>query len=176
MRAVDVGDLQRELAARGLDWCLVGGWGVDALLGEQTRPHKDLDVLIPLQSVDGILSLLADQGFRLAHLWEENRFLDGNHRLVGEPLPSAFVLDHDDGRQVDAHVYETRREKIVNLWETERVLHPGDLAVTGIVDGIAVRCMSAETQLVCHQGYELPQAHAEDVRRLQRFVGSAPVA
>jgi lincosamide nucleotidyltransferase A/C/D/E len=23
-----------------------GGWGVDALLGEQTRPHKDLDIAI----------------------------------------------------------------------------------------------------------------------------------
>ena len=26
---------------------VAGGWGVDALLGEQTREHRDLDILIP---------------------------------------------------------------------------------------------------------------------------------
>ena len=26
---------------------LDGGWGVDALIGEQTRVHADLDIMIP---------------------------------------------------------------------------------------------------------------------------------
>jgi len=30
-----------------------GGWGVDALLAEQTRPHEDLDIVIPEGDVPG---------------------------------------------------------------------------------------------------------------------------
>ena len=36
------------VAADALVW-LMGGWGVDALLGRQARPHHDLDVLVGTQ-------------------------------------------------------------------------------------------------------------------------------
>ena len=47
----------------GIDVWLDGGWGVDALLGEQTRPHQDLD--IALQTADGaaLKPALEAQGF-----------------------------------------------------------------------------------------------------------------
>ncbi|MGH8515394.1 MAG: nucleotidyltransferase domain-containing protein [Gammaproteobacteria bacterium] len=35
---------------------MVGGWGIDALLGAQTRPHKDLDLLIRLEDVAKVAS------------------------------------------------------------------------------------------------------------------------
>ncbi len=36
-------DLCDEL---GITVWMDGGWGVDALLGTQTRPHRDLDIVI----------------------------------------------------------------------------------------------------------------------------------
>ena len=36
-------DLFDEL---GIEVWIDGGWGVDALLGECTRPHQDLDIII----------------------------------------------------------------------------------------------------------------------------------
>jgi lincosamide nucleotidyltransferase A/C/D/E len=35
-----------RLQAMGIPIWLDGGWGVDALLGEQTRPHDDLDIVV----------------------------------------------------------------------------------------------------------------------------------
>jgi lincosamide nucleotidyltransferase A/C/D/E len=35
----------------GIEIWVDGGWGVDALLGEQTRPHKDLDIAIQQKDV-----------------------------------------------------------------------------------------------------------------------------
>ena len=29
-----------------IEFCLDGGWGVDALIGHQTRPHEDIDVAV----------------------------------------------------------------------------------------------------------------------------------
>lgn len=27
-------------------WCFCGGWALDLFMGEETRPHKDLDIMI----------------------------------------------------------------------------------------------------------------------------------
>jgi lincosamide nucleotidyltransferase A/C/D/E len=153
-------------AARGVDWCVVGGWGVDALLGRVSRPHRDLDVLLSRAEAPAALSLLAEDGFRFAHRWSESRDVAGHHPLVGEPMPSAFVLEHPDGREVDVHLFDADGDRVVVLWDTDRTLEASDLAATGSIGGVTVRCMTASMQLTCHLGYELPAAHAADVRLL----------
>src|SRR5690242_455224 len=45
MRAEEVVALYTLLDDHGVRLWVDGGWGIDALLAEQTRPHKDLDVL-----------------------------------------------------------------------------------------------------------------------------------
>jgi lincosamide nucleotidyltransferase A/C/D/E len=40
----EVLDVLAALAALGRRFWLEGGWGVDALVGHQTRAHRDLDV------------------------------------------------------------------------------------------------------------------------------------
>ncbi len=42
----DVSELYSPLKMQGIHVWLMGGWGVDALFEEQSRPHKDLDLLI----------------------------------------------------------------------------------------------------------------------------------
>jgi hypothetical protein len=37
------------------DWCLCGGWGVDAWLGRQTREHKDVDIVAFEGDLDAVL-------------------------------------------------------------------------------------------------------------------------
>lgn len=173
MLASQVAALQGRAVERGIDLCVVGGWGVDALLGAATREHNDLDVLLPLTALHESLSFLAEEGFRLAYMWEESRGIAGHHRLVGESIPSAFVVTHPDGREVDIHVYQPLASGLVCLWDTDRALVAEDLAARGEIDGAPVRCMTAAMQLTCHRGYDLPPAHAADVGLLQRLVRGA---
>jgi hypothetical protein len=64
-----------RLAGVSAPWCVVGGWALDLWLGEQTRPHEDLEIAIsrddlarvrralglPFHAVgDGEVRLLAD--------------------------------------------------------------------------------------------------------------------
>src|SRR5438876_8784156 len=49
--SVDVVDFYKTITQLGVDLWIDGGWGVDALLGEQTRPHKDLDIAIQQKDV-----------------------------------------------------------------------------------------------------------------------------
>lgn len=40
-----------------------GGWGVDALLGRETRRHRDLDLGIPTETVTAAVDVLAPLGY-----------------------------------------------------------------------------------------------------------------
>ena len=102
MHASQAASLLKSLVEHGVDCCVAGGWGVDALVGTATRGHKDLDVLLPETALPDALTLWATEGFVLEHLWAESRGIAGQHPLVGEPIPSAFVLTHGDGREIDA--------------------------------------------------------------------------
>lgn len=98
MNQEEVLELGRLFAAHSIERWLVGGWGVDALLGAQTRPHKDLDLLIRVEDVAKTMQLIEERGFELAYTWPENRWLDGVN-----PIPTAFVMTHADGRELDFH-------------------------------------------------------------------------
>ncbi len=168
MAAADVLALQALLLRRGLGWCIVGGWGVDALLGEQTRPHKDLDVLVRLDQLRPMLRVLQAQGMQLAYAWEENLLLGGPGDVKG--LESAFVMTDVAGREVDIHVYEDDGSHVRPLWDSDRVLTPPDLVAQGVIGGQPVTCLTPEKQLEFHRGYDLPAVQRLDVERLRRLI------
>lgn len=146
-----------------------GGWGIDALLGRQTRPHKDLDVIMQMADVPGLLALLGQHGFTLRKVWEENLWVTGKG---GERLPSAFVLGDDNGREVDAHALVLDEQgRGMPAWDAEgRFFEPEDLAARGVIGAEPVRCLSAACQLACHSGYTLPEAQIADVRLLREHL------
>ena len=48
----------------GISVWLDGGWGVDALLGRQTRPHNDIDLFIELKHRDLFIKILLEKNFK----------------------------------------------------------------------------------------------------------------
>jgi len=54
MTAERVLELLAVLRSAGIRAILDGGWGVDALLGSETRPHEDLDLVVALADVTRI--------------------------------------------------------------------------------------------------------------------------
>src|SRR5690349_4113377 len=75
------------LDSAGIESWLDGGWGVDALLGFQTRPHKDVDLILRISDSELLQSVLHPHGF---------------HVTEGCP-PDAFVLGDGNGLEVDVH-------------------------------------------------------------------------
>jgi lincosamide nucleotidyltransferase A/C/D/E len=50
------------LDSQNVSYWLDGGWGVDALAGEQTRQHQDLDLAILLSEAGIVIRLLNETG------------------------------------------------------------------------------------------------------------------
>lgn len=171
MTEASAGELCRAFDQGRIRCWVVGGWGVDALLGRCTRPHKDLDVLLALGEHAHAWRLLHERGYRLAYRWEECVDVPGV-LLNGTGQPTAYVLEDQSGRLVDVHVLDDREHELTPLWATDRVLIAGALDASGTIDGLPVRCMSARMQLLAHEGYELPDEHRADVVLLQQLADS----
>jgi lincosamide nucleotidyltransferase A/C/D/E len=102
MTAADVIGLYTELENLAIRIWLDGGWGVDALQGEQTRAHKDLEKAVQQNDVPKLIHFLESRGFKETRLEEArpwNFVLGKDFRDVsvlckkfGIELPKAFVL------------------------------------------------------------------------------------
>jgi lincosamide nucleotidyltransferase A/C/D/E len=140
------------LAAEGIVGWLDGGWGVDALLGERTRQHSDLD-LVDAYALVRLLELLADDGFT----------------VLRDDLPVAIAVRHGDGREIDLHPVELTADGGGDQQQ------PGGTApfhygppTTGQVAGRPVPCCGLDTQLRSHLGYPPDEDDLVDMRALAR--------
>jgi lincosamide nucleotidyltransferase A/C/D/E len=171
MRADDVIGIYKRLTTHGIQVWLTGGWGIDALLGEQTRDHKDLDLFLLVDDVFRMRELLSGDGYGLKELWSENRFITD---VGGVKVATAFVLQDSEGREIDAHAlrFDDRGRGIPAWDDTEEfVFTKQDLAGDGRVAGISVRCISFHMQLKCHTGYQLPKSQVRDLELLNKKIG-----
>jgi len=166
--AQDAVSLYTTLAERRIRCWITGGWGVDALLGHETRPHHDLDLLVALDSLRQLQDVLADEGFERTLEWEENRWLDDR----GAQRPTAFVETDTLGRELDIHVIDVVHGRPpVALYDHDWNFDDYALEGVGSILGTHVACVSAATQLRAHTGYDLPPHQQADVEHLRRLVG-----
>jgi lincosamide nucleotidyltransferase A/C/D/E len=153
MDAQDVLTALATLAERNAEIWIGGGWGIDALVREQTREHADLDLAFQVEQEATVLDALMRAGYRLV--------LD--HR------PGRIVLADDDGREIDLHpVQFDGQGNGVQIGMHGEVFHyPADGFTEGAIDGERVRCLSVAQQLRFHSGYELRDFERRDVERLR---------
>lgn len=159
MDAERVLDLLARFAAAGLDIWLDGGWGVDALLAQQTRPHDDLDLVSRIEDSPRLEEVLAECGYRLA----------------GGGLPSSFELVDDAGHQVDVHPVsiDAQGDGIYVMADGSLWVYPAaGFGGSGTIAGQAVPCLTPEVMLVSHStGYALDADHERDVTALSERYG-----
>lgn len=157
MRARDVLEVVGLLDAVGVAIWLDGGWGVDALLGEQTRPHDDLDVVLAIDQISGAQRALAPSGY-IMHTDE---------------LPTRCVLRDPTDRRIDFHPVTIDAAGVgrQRLFDGTDGIYPAEgFSGQGVIGGHPVRCLTPEVQLLHHLGYEPDKDDRSDVRLLcERF-------
>jgi predicted alpha/beta-hydrolase family hydrolase len=160
MEAAEVARVVEGLEGAGVAAWLDGGWGVDALLGEQTREHDDLDLVVELTAAPAVVSTLAELGYQ---------------RIAGAP-PKSFVLVDREGRQVDVHpvTFDDEGGGVYLMDDGRTWVYPAaGFAGTGVVDGRNVRCLTPEVQVLVHDGYELAEKDFRELELLHERFGVA---
>ncbi len=149
LKAGCVVDLLSLAEENGLDICIDGGWAVDAVLEQQTREHGDLDIALPASGVPDLRQLMSERGYHEVprpDSWEHN-----------------FVLQDSHGRTLDVHSYELNPDGS----NAGGVPYTAEqLCGSGLVLGVAVRCVPPAWLVVFHTGYQLRENDYHDVQRL----------
>ena len=159
MTANDVIGIVRLFNQNHIDFYIDGGWGVDALLEQQTRTHADLDIAVQHKDVPQIRALLEARGY--------------NDVSRDDTRDCNFVLGDSQGHQIDIHSYTF--DSVGN--HIYGIAYPCDsLTGTGSVNGHPVKCISPEWMVKFHTGYKLDANDYHDVKALcQRFSIKMPL-
>lgn len=147
-----------QLTAAGIRTWVDGGWGVDALLGRQTRHHDDLDLALPLVDVNRALRVLAALGYH----------------VVDDELPTRVDLRADDDRRVDLHplTFDADGNGRQQLQDGSFGTYSADgLRGQGRIAGRRVACLTPDLQIRLHRGYTPDDDDRRDVALLAEEFG-----
>ena len=150
------------LETAGVRFWLDGGWGVDALVGEQTRLHADLDLALVASDLLSAEQALDRLGFKAAE--------------VVPGLPARVVVEDERRGLVDLHplFFDDQGNGWQQLSETGKawgVYWASELNATGSVAGRLVSCLSPSLQFRFRLGYEWSDRDEHDVRLLSELFG-----
>jgi lincosamide nucleotidyltransferase A/C/D/E len=139
----------------GCRFWLEGGWGVDALVGHQTRSHRDVDVDFDAGYEAAVLDALSSLDYTIETDWRPNRIelaAAGRGHVDLHPL----VIDRDGS---------PRQAALDGGWHE----FPKSWFTIGTLDGMTAPCVSLEAQRLFHAGYELRQVDMHDLAELDRL-------
>ena len=139
------------LETRAVVYQINGGWAVDALVGHQTRPHRDLDLFVDAAAVDDIVGWLAARDYAVETDW----------------LPARLEL-RSGSLRVDVHpmVLDSNGNGVHRGWGGEVFEHSRAMRTLGFVNGRAVVVATAKRLRELHEGYELREVDAHDLHLL----------
>src|SRR5262245_30960398 len=152
MTCEDVIEVLAALDEGGIEYWVDGGWGIDALVGEQTRVHHDLDLGISVDDVARVETLLPQ--FR-RESEEASYYKDERGRAV-----DLLLVEHSEVRQLRQQLTGGRR---VRYAESET-------HASGYIGGRPVRCASVALQREHHNHPDATDQDRLDIEVLERVL------
>lgn len=139
---------------------VAGGWGIDALVGRQTREHDDLDLAVDTarEGFERALQALAWLGYA---------------RGVDD-LPVRLVVDAADARSADLHPIRFQADgSALQSGHDRDYLYPADCFTLGRIGDREMPCLSAVIQREFHTGYAPRPVDLHDLALLGDLIDGA---
>ena len=154
MTGHDVLRVLDALHVNGVSPVIQGGWGVDALLGRQTRLHKFVDLIVDEKEQDDILSALDALGY------DEVDYVSRGRTELSQP----------DGRKISLHLLDEDLVQHSNEW---RFQFPAQsLQGRGLIVGRPVRCLGADGHVLVQADRDLTDTVQADLCLLADQLGA----
>lgn len=134
----------------GMRYWLDGGWGVDVLLGKQTREHRDVDINFDARYTDALLRTLVSHGYEITTDWR----------------PVRIELCHPELSYVDIHPFVINEDGTAKQADLEGGWYEfeADYFGSAVFEGRTIPCISAKGQKIFHTGYEFREVDKHDIR------------
>jgi len=157
VRLHDVVVVLDALRAAEVPHWVAGGWGVDCLVGRQSRAHRDLDLAVDAASFDCCIDVLSRLGYAPETDW----------------LPLRLELRASGERWVDLHPvsFDAEGYGLQGAPEATHFTYPPEAFNVGCIDDYETPCLSAEQQRRFHSGYELRPHDRHDMALLDALSG-----
>ena len=150
------------MEASGIQYWLDGGWGVDVLVGKQTREHRDVDINFDARCTDVLLDTLVSIGYEIVTDWR----------------PVRIELYHPELSYVDIHPFVINDDGTAKQADLEGGWYEfeADYFGSAVFEGRTIPCISAKGQKVFHTGYELREVDKHDIRNIDICLLYKPAA
>lgn len=152
----DLMTVVKILEESDITYWIDGGWGVDILVGKQTRPHRDIDIDFDARHTEKLLAILAGYGYVVDTDWAPVR-MELYSEKFGYLDIHPFILN-DDGTSKQADLTGGYYE------------FDADYFGTGTFEGKTIPCISAKGQKVFHSGYELRETDKHDLEIIEKLL------
>lgn len=132
-----------------------GGWGIDLLVGRQTRMHRDIDIDFDAQYTEQLMALLTDYGYK----------------TDTDQAPIRIELYSDDLGYLDIHPFLLGQDGTAKQGNPEGGYYEfeSDYFGSAVFEGKTIPCISVKGQKIFHTGYELREKDEHDLQLLQKL-------
>ncbi len=130
MTAESVLEIYNSLENMGIPIWVDGGWAKDALIGHQTRPHRDLDFAVEKKNLSRLIGYFMSLGYSEIYRPEEEKW--------------DIVLGNEKGHELDIHAFEfDEKGQIIDqpCWDAYET---DALNGIGHINGFKVRCVNID--------------------------------
>ena len=150
---IKVLDLLEQLKVR---YWVDGGWGIDVLIGKQTRAHRDVDIDFDAVFEDIVLDTLENAGYKITTDWR----------------PSRVELYHPAHGYIDIHPLQLSESGDAKQADPNGGWYHFEASyfTTAVFENRVVPCISAQAQRLFHSGYELSEKDKNDLKNLDEFL------
>ncbi len=149
----EVLDCMEEL---DITYWLDGGWGVDVLIGRQTREHRDVDINFDSCHTDGLLDALLAAGYVIETDWR----------------PVRIELHHPERGYLDIHPFVLSKDGTAKQADLEGGWYEFEADYFGraVFAGREIPCISAKGQEIFHAGYEPREVDLHDMKIIEELL------
>ena len=147
VREKDACEILRLALENKIKVFLDGGWGVDALVGKESREHNDIDLFAEEIDYNAFINVIKNYGFTETVM----EYTTENHT----------VWKDDKNRIIDLHKFAYTENKEIMF---EGDIFPSDVfSGKGKIGDIEICCIDAKKQVEFHRGYNFDENDVKDV-------------
>ena len=151
-KSTDLNYLADILERQKIFFYVIGGFGVDLLYGNITRPHQDIDIDVKEEDINKLPNILKNKGYE----------------VVKDELPMHIRFTHKEHGDLDVYSYIVKGNVYLKYFNGTMKEYDSSYYTKVEFKDRLYRCLSVKGQKEFHEGLKLTEEQEKDMIILER--------